>query len=650
MPGSLILASGKAAWNRGPCLALGWVLVLLAMTCVAAGPTPGDSATMPGQSLPLEDVAEVFLDRAEVLDVADIESEQAPFTPQRGQSFGGLLARGTLWIRARVRPWTEGGWTYLYLNNGSLESVTLYAPIRGTGGAVRRVLRGGWGYANTGDQERFISPVFRLPLDYDDSRPLLIAVRSPYLMQFGASLLNQSAWQREGMEILLLLGLGLGVLVALLLYNLVLYMAIGDRHYLNYLFYALSLLIYLSVDPYVGLARFVVPEASVAVMPYFPVFPLLLLVAMNVFTRAFLDSQRNIPRHDRILKALLMAPLGILLLLLLGYPWEAARFTFLLLHGMVLLQITAGVAAWRAGYRPARFFLLAVSAPLFGVLVFSGQVQDLFPCNEVTVRAFFLGFVAEALLLSLALGNRTYLLRRERELSERMLLEHSKFLSVGQMLSGVVHQLKRPVIHAGNRLMILEALLDDSPARREAALPQAVAELRRTIDFMSRTIEDVYRFYAQDRETVIFRPADQIELALTLLKPLTARSPLSIDRDLLPDQVLHGYPNAFAHVLLILIENAVIVLRERAVHDPRIRIGMRVEGAELEVTVADNAGGIQVRPIESIFNPITRPASRSGLGIGLGLARRLVETKLNGRITACNGEEGAEFLVRLPLA
>ena len=650
MSGHLGPARGGWARFRVSWWAVVWCWLFLASAGWAAILEPPDQSPLPPLSRPLEGAAEVFLDEGDTLDVTAIEAGAAPFVPQRGQSFGGLLQRGTLWIRAQVSPWPNSGWIYLYFNNGSLASITVYAPVLGAGGTARRILRGGWQYGGAAEQERFISPVFRLPVDYDAARPLLIAVRSPYLMQFGATLLSQTAWQRKGMEILLMLGLGLGVLVAVLLYNLILYTAIGDRHYLNYLFYALSFLLYLSIYPYVGLLRFIAPGISVALMPYFPVFPLLLLVAMNVFTRAFLDSQRNIPRHDRVLKVLLVVPLVILLMLLLGHPWEAARVTFLLLHGMVWLQISAGIAAWRAGYRPARFFLIAVSAPLLGVLVFSGQVHDLFPCNDATVRALFLGFVVEALLLSLALGNRTYLLRCERELSERMLLEHSKFLSVGQMLSGVVHQLKRPVIHAGNRLMILEALLDGPPARREAELPQAVAELRRTINFMSRTIEDVYRFYAQDRETVIFRPADQIELALTLLKPLTARNPLSIDRDLLPDQVLHGYPNAFAHVLLILIENAVIVLRERAVHDPRIRIGMRVEGAELEVTVADNAGGIQVRPIESIFNPITRPASRSGLGIGLGLARRLVETKLNGRITACNGEDGAEFLVRLPLA
>ena len=644
MPGNLNPPGRASLWYRRPWRALWWLWLLLALTGATVTQAGVEPAAAQSPRL-LEGRFEEFLDGEGRLDLADIESGRVPFAPLRSQAFGGLLARGTLWIRAHISPGPEGG-TYLCLDNGSLQSVTLYAPSRGGG---RRILRGGWGAGAASDQEDFVSPVFRLPVDYDDSRPLLIAVHSPYLLQFGVTVWNQRAWEHKGMVILLMLGLGLGVLTALLLYNLALYVAIGDRHYLNYLFYALALLIYLGNDPYVGLLRFVWPATSLSWMPYFPVFPLLMLAAMNVFSRGFLNSRLIVPRHDRMLNALLMAPVLVISLLLLGYRWEAARVTYLLLHGMVLLQITAGIAAIRAGYRPARFYTLAVAAPLIGVLVFSSQIHDLLPRNDVTTRALFLGFVVEALLLSLALGNRAYLMRCEREIGERMLLEHSKFLSVGQMLSGVVHQLKRPLIHAGNRVMALEALLEAAPARREAALPQAVAELRRTINFMSRTIEDVYRFYAQDREQAPFRPAEQIELALTLLTPMTAPSGLTIERDLPPDLTVHGYPNAFAHVLLILIENAAVVLRERAVADPRIRIVLWVAGAELWVSVADNGGGIQVRPIESILEPLARPPSASGLGIGLGLARRLVETKLNGQITVRNGDDGAEFLVRLPL-
>ena len=623
------------------------IAVLAMAGSVAALDPVGPSA---GQStVPLADTAEVYFDTGGTLDLAAIGAGRVPFTPQPGAFFGTLLTRGTLWIRALIKPWPDGGSTYLLLDNGSLKSVTLYAPVRGQDGAARRILRGGWQYATTGAQERFVSPVFRLPADYDDARPLLIAVSSPYLLQFRVTLLTEAAWQRTGMGLLLFLGLGLGSLVAILFYNLVLYAAIGDRHHLYYLLYALALVVYLGVDPYVGLSRFVSPGTAGALMPYFPILPLLLLAAMINFSRAFLDSRQTAPRHDRLLRALLVAPLSVILLVVMGYPWEAARVTYVLLHTLILLQVTVGFVVLRSGFRPARFFLLAVSAPLIGVLVFSMQLQGLLPHNDLTVRALFIGFILEALLLSFALGNRTWLLRQAREASERLLLEHSKFLSVGQMLSGVLHQLKRPIIHAGNRLMTLEAMLERSAAEREAALPAAVAELRRTVGFMARTIEDVYRFYGQDQDRVAYRPAEQIELAVTLLTPMAVGSALRIERALLPDLVLHGYPHAFAHVLLIVIENAAVILRERAVSDPLIRIAMGVANNELWTTVADNAGGIRVQPIARIFDLITRPDRSSGLGIGLGLARRLVETKLDGRISARNRDHGAEFTIRLPL-
>lgn len=607
------------------------------------GPTAGQS------SVPLADTAEVYLDPGGTLDLAAIGADRVHFRPPHGASFGTLLTRGTLWIRALIKPWPAGGSTYLLFDNGSLASVTLYAPVHGPAGANLRLLQGGWQHATTGAQEPFVSPVFRLPTDYDDARPLLIAVRSPYLLQFRVTLMTEAAWQRAGMGLLLFLGLGLGSLVAILLYNLVLYASIGDRHSLYYVLYALALVLYLGVDPYVGLLRFVSPGAAGALMPYFPVFPLLLLAAMINFSRAFLDSRQTAPRHDRVLRMLLVAPLTVIPMVVMGYPWEAARVTYVLLHILILVQVTVGFVVLRSGFPSAGFFLLAVSAPLLGVLVFSLQIHGLIPHHDLTVRALFIGFILESLLLSFALGNRTYRLRQARETSERLLLEQSKFLSVGQMLSGVLHQLKRPVIHAGTHLMTLEALLERPAAEREAALPAAVAELRRSVGFMARTIDDVYRFYGQDQERVAYRPAEQIELAVTLLTPMAVGSDLRIERALLPDLVLHGYPHAFAHVLLIVIENAALILRERAVTAPLIRIAMEVAGDELWTTVADNAGGIRVQPSERVFDLITRPGRSAGLGIGLGVARRLVETKLDGRISARNLDDGAEFTIRLPL-
>ena len=88
----------------------------------------------------------------------------------------------------------------------------------------------------------------------------------------------------------------------------------------------------------------------------------------------------------------------------------------------------------------------------------------------------------------------------------------------------------------------------------------------------------------------------------------------------------------------------------------RIAIAARVEGDKAVVSVTDTGVGIPPELVPGVFNMFTqldhsRDRARGGLGIGLALARRLVELH-GGTIEACSEGAGAgcTFTVRLPLA
>ncbi len=88
------------------------------------------------------------------------------------------------------------------------------------------------------------------------------------------------------------------------------------------------------------------------------------------------------------------------------------------------------------------------------------------------------------------------------------------------------------------------------------------------------------------------------------------------------------------------------------------RVGLSVErrGDQVQVTVDDNGVGIPPAMLGQVFDMFTQvdrslEKAQGGLGIGLNIARRLVE-KHGGRITAESGGEGrgSRFVVRLPVA
>jgi two-component system sensor histidine kinase KdpD len=138
-----------------------------------------------------------------------------------------------------------------------------------------------------------------------------------------------------------------------------------------------------------------------------------------------------------------------------------------------------------------------------------------------------------------------------------------------------------------------------------------------------------------------------IDDVLGRLRPLTAGHTLSanVSDDLPP--VLMDYVE-IDEVLSNLIENA-------AKHTPpgtAIRVTARSLGAEVEVSVTDSGPGIPPEAMPHLFEPFYRPsASRPSLGMGLGLAvaRGLVEAH-GGRISAQNrAEGGTRFAFALPI-
>jgi two-component system NtrC family sensor kinase len=83
----------------------------------------------------------------------------------------------------------------------------------------------------------------------------------------------------------------------------------------------------------------------------------------------------------------------------------------------------------------------------------------------------------------------------------------------------------------------------------------------------------------------------------------------------------------------------------------RIRISARASGDEIEIVVADNGPGIPADLRNRVFDPFftTKPVG-SGTGVGLSISRGIVEAHGGAMNLAPEGEGGAAFVIRLPMA
>lgn len=147
----------------------------------------------------------------------------------------------------------------------------------------------------------------------------------------------------------------------------------------------------------------------------------LAIVSGNRFVQVFLDLRRTAPRSHLALHLLSVLVLLAVFAGLAG-RWPAATASLALLALVSsLLYFGIGLLMLHRGYLPARYFLLACSALIFGVIAYVGAWSGFLPTVFVTVYGAQIGSALEMLLLAFALGDRINLLKREKLAAETRL-------------------------------------------------------------------------------------------------------------------------------------------------------------------------------------------------------------------------------------
>lgn len=245
---------------------------------------------------------------------------------------------------------------------------------------------------------------------------------------------------------------------------------------------------------------------------------------------------------------------------------------------------------------------------------------------------------------------------RRRVSQERLLANHSRLAAMGQMISAIAHQWRQPLSTLSMIVQDFHASAREgapSPAEWDDFKADAMAQIRH----MSQTIEEFRNFQRPDRKREWFPAARCVEEALRLSSAQFNEH--GIGQELrLPSGRLpgcFGYPSQLTQVLLTLLVNA-----KEAIEESRIRHHGRPEtgrvvvelaslGDRLQITVSDNGGGVPEAQRERLFEPhTTSKEEQGGSGLGLYIAKMLVETGFGGKISYADLPDGACFAIELP--
>lgn len=164
---------------------------------------------------------------------------------------------------------------------------------------------------------------------------------------------------------------------------------------------------------------------------------------------------------------------------------------------------------------------------------------------------------------------------------------------------------------------------------------------------MTETIDDFRAFFAPNKRMKPFSLDRCIESVLTLLNPILQKDKITIVHDKNSDVELLSVESELFHVIMNIINNAKDELISRGIEDPSIHISSFANGDKVILTIEDNAGGIDAAIMDKIFDQYFTTKDDSGTGIGLHLAKMIVQDSLGGSLVVDNGPIGARFIISL---
>ncbi len=341
---------------------------------------------------------------------------------------------------------------------------------------------------------------------------------------------------------------------------------------------------------------------------------------------------------------------------LLHSHWEAGKLLRRVLDGeTVAVFDIAMVPEWisqpaevRAGVTSALHAPLSTGDSI-ALLVCTHARRGAFSRRHINVARRFAPLMQQALLNAQARESRM----REKELQHQheMAVRASRLKS--QFLSTMSHELRTPL----NAILGFSQLMESDP---DFPLPavhaDSLQEILKAGQHLLKLVDEVLDIGRIDagkikieRSPIVL--SDLLQECLTLLQPKAQSLGIELDNQVsvhTPSRVLAD-PFRLKQVLLNLISNAIKYNRAQG----RVWIASRYENDRLQVSVHDTGPGLSSEECSSVFEPFVRVAATryevEGTGMGLTIAKRLMEL-MDGDIGVISRPgKGSEFWISLPL-
>ena len=240
----------------------------------------------------------------------------------------------------------------------------------------------------------------------------------------------------------------------------------------------------------------------------------------------------------------------------------------------------------------------------------------------------------------------------ERVQQKQFLIQQSKLAEMGDMVAAIAHQWNEPLVELSAQVQDIQTsyLLKEL---KDVEVKDFVKDSMIQIKYMSRTLSDFRNFLKPSTKKMLFSISKALNEINEIIGKQIFYSNINMKFNYInknEELLIYGYENEFKQVLLNLINNAKnkIVDKNKNTHD-KGNIDINIERCPNynTIEIIDDAGEIDEKIISSIFEPYFT-TKENGTGIGLYMAKVIIEDKMRGSISVKNKDNHVIFTIKMP--
>ena len=439
-------------------------------------------------------------------------------------------------------------------------------------------------------------------------------------------------------------GIFIGIAFILFIKSLILYFSLRQNFLLYYGFVVISAILGLitlngliySFDIGIPLELISKPELGFFFFLFFII----------LFHYDFFEIKFENKKSRWFIKSLLVIPVSFLLVDVL-FPDEKIPFLiplFLIAHWFVIISLLImGIKMSLKGVEGGWFYVLGQSFSFItSVYVFSYLIIT---ASNPPIWIFyfsFIGYFGNVLALSIALFLRIKKQQEQLKIKSDVLLELSKFHNSEMAVNNIIHQWKIPLARI---IVILTDIQAQVYLKKPVGniLENDLPEINKNAMLLAKIVHEFYNFN-QKNEKSSFLYKEELDEILKMLGSKIIETKALINFNVEDNsKMLNINKFAITNTTTILINNFLDIAIKRNIKQAVLNISLSKDSSNYKITFEDSCGGIDSIIIDKLFEPFESISNDKARGLGLYIAKTLVEEKLEGSIKAHNTKNGAIF-------